>query len=60
VCLSFVLQYGGCGDDTLEELRTLVPEDTEGLDHPYGLATDVSACLCACSCVQLSSSCNGQ
>jgi DNA-binding beta-propeller fold protein YncE len=40
---SMVIQYGGaCSKESLREMRVVIPTDTPGVDHPYGLAIDHS------------------
>jgi DNA-binding beta-propeller fold protein YncE len=38
---SMIIQYqGACAKQSLREMRVVVPSDTPGIDHPYGLALD--------------------
>lgn len=38
---SMIIQYGGaCSKESLREMRVVIPTDTPGVDHPYGLAID--------------------
>lgn len=42
-CSSMVIQYkGACAKQSLREMRIVVPSDTPGINHPYGLALDHS------------------